>query len=379
MRKSNYIISILFLLFIFAVGGYNMKRVLPGVLNNIKNDPAYRENFNTRIEDDYRQSFVKRSTFIDGYGIVQKAMQRNVIGNIEFIREKDIMSAAGRYAPSEQFLTEMQSLKDYLDEKEIPLLYVQMPVREDYDESVPLEIANERVVFAEYRRRLGDMGVEMLTGNELLGETKLQDFYFKTDIHPKTSGEIQVANKIAEKLEEAFDIQINDLIQEDDPRFIKKSYAFDGNLVKSAGKYYIGADTFEEYVPMEQPHYNVENYCAGVSQQGNFEEVIMNDGMRSYLVTSYLRYGCSYYNVNNMDSDGPNLLIICDSYAYRTISYLSLQCQNITIIDPRFYGQGEGNPIPNAIESRDYDCVIYLHGDIGITTYSMYGQEGDVE
>lgn len=53
-------------------------------------------------------------------------------------------------------------------------------------------------------------------------------------------------------------------------------------------------------------------------------------------------------------------MFICDSYCYRTISFLSLGCKNITVIDPRFKGESES--IEYFIKNNCYDAVICLHG-----------------
>lgn len=382
MKKSSYIISLLFLIAIFGAGIYNMRRIAPVILNNYRSNQDYKTDLTNNIENDYRQNFVKRSKFIEGYGIVQKVMQRRILGNVEFIRENDdMMNATGRVAFSDMFISEMSALKQILDEKDIPLLYVQMPVRESYDSSVSMELNNTQDNFLRYAECIKDMGISAVVGNDLLegdGDPSFEEFYFKTDIHPTTKGEIWVANKIAEKLDEEFGVEITGLIQENDSRFIKLEHEFEGNLIKSLGKYFVGTDVFEEYIPNEQPQYDIKNFCSGYDETGRYEDVVMN-GMQNgiydrgtYWVTNYLRYGLPYYNINNLDSDGPNLMIICDSFSYRTISYLSLQCSNITVVDPRFYGQGEGNPIIDAINQYEYDCVIYIHGGMGITSHSMF-------
>ena len=121
-------------------------------------------------------------------------------------------------------------------------------------------------------------------------------------------------------------------------------------------------------------------------QTGSFEEVLMNgyDGqlelsgeneIYTYWITNYLKYGYPAYRIENLNSDGPELLVICDSLCYRTLSYLALSCKSITVIDPRFYPGGEdNNMVELALKDRTYDAAMYLHGTFYTTKYSMFGE-----
>lgn len=376
MQKSRVFLMGLFILFIFGIGGINLRNSFSIIKSNYKNDTEYRKNLNSNVEEDYRNNFTKRNMFVNGYGVIQRALGRNIIGNMEFVQEHGTMDIAHVYEYSDYFESEINNLDSILSNKQIPFLYVQMPIREDYDSTVPSEICNTKDICLRYKDDLKSMGIEMLTGEDILnGENApdIDEFYFKTDIHPTTKGEIWTANKIAEKLGDEYGIKIDNLINDNDSRFTKLSHPFLGNLAKSVGEYYIGKDIFEEYIPKIQPDYEIENICTGEIQKGKFEDVVMN-GMQKegnsdgYYVTNYLKYGLACYNVTNKNVEGPNLMIICDSFAYRMISYLSLQCKNITVVDPRFFDYQQGNnPLLQSLELYDYDCVIYLHGTVDIT------------
>lgn len=96
------------------------------------------------------------------------------------------------------------------------------------------------------------------------------------------------------------------------------------------------------------------------------------DETYTYWITNYLRYGAGGYHVENLDSDGPSLLVICDSLCYRTLSYLSLECKNITVIDPRFIPADGTDYVKKALEDKMYDAAIYLHGTFYTTDHSMF-------
>ena len=99
------------------------------------------------------------------------------------------------------------------------------------------------------------------------------------------------------------------------------------------------------------------------------------DEMHTYWITNYLKYGYPAYRIENRNSDGPDLLFICDSLCYRTLSYLALSCKSITVVDPRFYPDGENQDMVGlALDRQHYDAAMYLHGTFYTTKYSMFGK-----
>lgn len=383
--KISYIIPVSFLLALGVLGGYNLKSAFPVVRENIKSDKTYLEEGTGRLEEDYRTSFAGRQSFVDFYGLVQKGMGRKTAGNMEFVRTgTGLMDYVTKESDVMPFAEEMSELKSILDAKNIPLLYVQMPVREEEGSQEPETLIRTRAYYDEIRKVTDGAGIVCMDEEEILageGAPVREEFYFKGDVHPTTKGEIWTANKIADKLKGTFGVPIPGVIKEDDPRFEKHSHPFMGNLVQSLGQYYVGLDEFEEYIPKRQPAYHLEELSGAWEMDGTYEEVIMNgydkdneDEKNTYWVTNYLRYGSAGYHVENLNSDGPSILFISDSLCYRTMSYLSLQCKNITVIDPRFLQEGQGDPVSQALNSKSYDAVIYLHGTFYTTDYSMFGE-----
>lgn len=387
-RKSNkisYIISGSFLLALVVFGILGIRSALPKVKENIKGDTTYLEKGGSKIEEDYRVSFPGRERLVDVYGLVQKGMGRRTAGNMEFVRtENNLMDYVTKESNVEPFAQEMVELKQRLDEKAIPLLYVQMPLREEEGSGEPENLIRTRAYYQEIRNVTDPAGIYCIDEDEILEGPKApsrEEFYFRGDVHPTTKGEIWMANLLADKLDKAFDVYIPDVIKEDDARFEKHSHPFLGNLEQSLGQYYVGLDEFEEYIPREQPNYHMEEITGAWSLDGVYGQVVMNgydnnivDEKRTYWVTNYLKYGASGYHIENNDSDGPSLLFICDSLCYRTISYLSLQCSNITVIDTRFLKEDGTDPVALAMNSKNYDAVICLHGTFYTTDYSMFGR-----
>lgn len=386
-KKSRiaYLIPVCFLFILVGIGGLNAKAVLPLVEEKLALDEGYLKEGGSQLEEDYRTFFWKQREWVNLYGMIQNAMGKRLSGNMRFIRtDSGLMDYVTKESDVYPFAEEMLELKQVLDEKGVPLLYVQMPVREPEESSEPDILIRTRTYYSQIREITDAAGILCMDEEEILeGEEapSRDEFYFKTDVHTTTQGEIWMANKIAEKLESEYRVAILDVIQEEDERFEIHSHPFAGNLVQSLGVYYVGIDEFEEYIPKEQPTYHLEDVFGGWYADGKYEEVIMNgydqsseDETYTYWITNYLRYGVGGYHVENLDSDGPSLLVICDSLCYRTLSYLSLECKNITVIDPRFIPADGTDYVKKALEDKMYDAAIYLHGTFYTTDHSMFGQ-----
>jgi len=384
-RNPEHLLTVLFLGILFSIGFVNLKAVIPTIKEKISSDTSYLSSGGTNLEEDYRLAFWNRRDWINSYGVTQKLLGRRIIGNVDFaLAENGVLDRSAREEDVLPFAQELGELKDRLDEQNIPLLYIQMPPREPAQDRNPEQLFQTRTYYGQINDAIKDKQITCLDEQEILigdGHPDLQDFYFKTDIHTTTKGEIWMTNKISEKLRQSFGIAIPQVISETDSNWKKHSHPFLGNFAQSIGEYYIGTDTFEEYLPSFSTHLKVKDVWENWEAEGSFEEVLMNnydkladDETYTYWITNYLRYGQGGYHIENSSSDGPRLLFICDSLCYRTLSYLSLGCSRITILDPRFYPENADDPVEKVLSESSYDAVIYLHGTFFTTDYSMFGR-----
>lgn len=383
--KADYLLTILFLALIFGIGMLNAFSVLPDVKENLKENPDYFAAGGKNLEDDYRTSFWKRKNWINTFGISQKLLGRKIIGNVEFgVTESGGIEKVTGLKNIDSFAAELIELKNRLDQRHIPLLYVQIPPRQEKESQDPPEFFRTRTYYNQINERTADANIVRLDEEEILsgsGSPKRSNLYFKTDMHTTTEGELWVMKKICQKLNQEFGISIKDIDVGNTAAFQKYSYPFIGNLALSVGEYFVGTDTFEEYIPTTPTQLTIRDLYGTSEHSGKFDEVLMNGyslqpdkNIYTYWITDYLKYGSSGYHIENQDSKGPSLLFICDSLCYRTIAYLSLGCSNITVLDPRFYSNNEGDLVEKVLTEKTYDAVVYLHGTFSTTDYSMFGR-----
>lgn len=384
-KKLASLTTMLFLAFIIGIGAVNAIHIFPEIKTAAKTDETYFSEGGKRLEEEYRTQFWKRRDWINLYGAAQKAAGRRVIGEMQFVRtDEGLMDYVSKEENVLPFANEMVELKQRLDADNLPLFYIQMPARADSSDSTPEILLRTNEYYREIRSVTDAAGIRCMDETEILAGEQAPDraeFFFKTDIHMTTEAEIWMANKIANLLNTECGTDIQNLIQTDDERYEKNTYLFLGNLAQSAGVCYNGIDRFEEYVPKNQGNFRMSELQGQWEVSGGFEEVLMNgysenseeEEMYTYWVTDFLRYGTGGYNIENVEQEDTNLLVICDSLCYRTLSYLAMECANITILDPRFYADGT-DMVELALNQRDYDAVIYLHGSFYTTDYSMFGR-----
>ena len=345
------------------------------------------ENFSNEIqnvEEISKENFQYKNNLIDLYGMSLILLNKNVVGNFEFVRDSiGIMQRFETVPSSEKFVNNLLNLKNVLDEKGIPLIYVQMP-----DRTRNLSLASESSGFTFYMQRNEHMLNEIQeNGIEILDFDKLIDFdptapdyseyFFHTDVHLSTQAEFWMFQFLSDYLTTNHGIIFNNLDQassQDDYEI--SEYKFLGNLSRLSGRFFTESDCFENYIPIFETNLQLVDKYGNIKRTGNFQSVVMNGheyesniDMYTYWITNYGNYPEPYYQYQNqMNTNGPKILIISDSILLRCISFFSLISENVTVIEPRFL---EGiSYLEWALSENDYDAVI-----VGAASYSFFTSE----
>lgn len=321
------------------------------------------------VETDFQASVDRREDFINLYGVALNALNQKIIGDFEFVKDSDgIIQLYEKQHDANGFLGSVEELKQYLDRVGTPLIYVALP-----DKGRNLKL--DGLTFNwQMSKKVG----EMLTGKvdildvETLMESEpdapaFSEFFFKTDLHAATCAEFWVAKLLARHLEQAYDLHFaNAQTVFDLSNYAISSYDFFGGNARSAGKYFAGLDDFEIYIPDFETKLELNNPSSELTRTGDFENVMMNgyteptDGSYMYWVTDFAQYPSPYYRYINhaVPEDAPNVLIICDSVFLRGLSYLTLGCSGLTVLDPRTFSGTEY--VESTLMEQHYDAVIMI-------------------
>lgn len=292
----------------------------------------------------------------DLYGIGLNLLNKNVVGNFEFIRDEDgYMQLQASYDFS-TFENSMEELYAATQEKGIPLFLVNLPEASSSDK---LPIADYMGINNMGRRStvksLAERGIDVIN-------IESEDFYFKTDIHPTTDGEFMAAQLICNYLEnKGIKVDSKEKIFNKN-NYTKKSFDFLGNLGTNTGVYYTGTDIFDMYFPNFDTSFELNVLESGVHKVGDWKSVITNGfdevepNVHIYYVVNFLYWPNPIYKITNHLSAGPRILYVSDSCALRTMAYMSLCCSEITVVDTRY--SVEKNYLNRELQNGKYDAVI---------------------
>lgn len=376
-KKRDCIVAFFSALFVVtllclnAKSYFKMLEVIPQALEE-KQDIAQ---ISDQWSDILRESFWNKDGFADIYGAVERSLGKNIIGNFEYIKDNlgilHMYSEVGDYSNLPE---EIKYLKEYCDELNTPLMYVQMAPRLMISSQFNGDYApnDNRTAMQHWVNAISNLGIYVLDyEKDIVNQEKLEpgNVYFKTDAHMTTDAEWALLEELTNVLQNEYNITLSNV----DTVLNRENYIVDtrdflGNFARSVGQYFTGTDQFDMLVPKFETHLKYFNSDGNLERFGNFEDALMNgyekDPLAStytYWVTNYGHFMSDTYRYENEDvPDGCDLLFIMDSQGYRTISYLSLMCHSITVVDPRYSPTGQA--LTDVLNNSTFDAVIVMCG-----------------
>lgn len=346
----------------------------------------------SKFEDLHKSNFYKKNDIVDIFGIIQNILAKNIIGDLEYYRDDNKVMQAFDFRPEyTDFADEMLKLKDFAVEYNTPILYVQAPSKViDGYTNVPKGFVNTQnsnmdkliEVLEENEIPIFDYRQEINNGGFYGG-----DVFFKTDLHMTTEAELDMMDSLINILEMDFGLKFENkeqMLNINNYEVISKPFL--GNYAFSSGKYFAGLDIFNMYIPKFETTYTLSDIIGNELRKGNFEDVIMNgyhdasSNERTYWVTNYLQFNNPAYQYENNKVNTNNILLVTDSLSMRMAAYLSLMCNNVTIIDPRVEGQDYNLQL--AMQQKKYDVIIVAQGsyltDTKLIKYNLKNPSAEI-
>lgn len=308
-----------------------------------------------------KEKFLYKKQAADIYGLGLMALNKNVVGNFEFMKVNGGSTMRFEDAiDTEHFYNEMIELNNYLKEKDTPLIYMNIPFKSLTENEAE---ANGYIGYynslTDLYNKLQAEGIDTIyLGDEI---TTDETPYIKSDGHLHTDFEFETARIICDRLmnKYGYDIPEYDKVF-DKNNYDIKDYPFLGAMSRNSGRYFSGVDTFQIFHPKYDTAMNMYVYDNNVQKSGTYDEVCLNGYEQrddvseyTYWIIDFLQYPNAYCDINN-DVKGPKILLITDSVMYRCASFLSLSSSNVTVIDPRF----DTELLVNNALKCDYDAVV---------------------
>ena len=282
----------------------------------------------------------------------------------------------GRYekTSTDYEVQQMTDFKNYLDSKGIRLLYVNEPAKYIDDAYYTEQFGGESYLNRNadlFLQRISEAGIESLDLRDCIAEEGLDpmSLFYRTDHHWTVPASLWAAGKIAEKLNETFQYQIDlSLYNPDSFTSVLYEDAWLGEQGRKVAKSYIGLDDYVKMTPNYATSYTVFKPDGSALTSGDFSIFIDETDYEyngDYYTAPSLHYSYDAYNYNtihNNKAKGGNILLLGDSYESSMAPFLSLGISDIKVVVLR----GMTGSIREEIEKGDYDTVIIAYAQFMI-------------
>lgn len=318
----------------------------------------------------------KGHLFIELYGGVQALSDRTVVedvdpqysvvkltdGTITFINaEPKDVTGNGRA---------VVRLAQALEEREVPLLYVQAPQKlQENDDRLPTGVTDYGNDYADQVLGvLAENNVATLDLRETLADTgrDWSSFFFRTDHHWTPEAAFTAHQALAQVLETDYGFTIPEE-NTDSAAFTRTNLSdfFLGSQGKRVGSLYAGTDDIEIWKPSFDTDFTYSIPIYDMERTGPFEESLLFperiEEKDFFNGNPYTLYAGGDYPMariyNELSPDRPRIMLLRDSYACVLTPFLALDCGELITVDLRYFN----DDLLTYVDWLEPDLVIVMH------------------
>lgn len=281
---------------------------------------------------------------------------------------------------SEEFTTDIEKsivditkLSNYLEEKNIPFMYMQLPCKVSKEgENLPKGVKNtSNIKSTQLVEGLKNGNVNVLDYRDVLIKQDIDflDRFYKTDTHWKITESLNATKELCREIEKKCDVEI------DWSKLEKSSYEsiiykdiFLGSAGKITGIIYSGVDDFELLLPKYDTNYSWECTQKEFYKKGNAKDALLYhlqldwnyEIVNPYGVYSLVNFGHTIIKNHDLKSD-KKILCLNDSFSNPMAMFMASQFAEVHFLDLR----GEKKDLKKIIKEVNPSMVIMLY-----TTFS---------
>ncbi|MBQ1351460.1 MAG: hypothetical protein IIY71_01915 [Oscillospiraceae bacterium] len=399
MNKSRYTWgAVLFFLVIFGMFfwiGIDSGSVLDSIRTSYKanrpEQPTVLDKVTLTIdatEKALNESADRAHGFIQLFGGVQKLLDKRVIedanpentvvrldnGKLQFVSQGAEQVDVSAEADA------LISLNKTLEEAEIPLLFMAAPskIREG-KEGLPV-IAKEygNAQMDQLVDQIQQGGVETLDFRTVFDALpNFDDYFFKTDHHWRPEGAFLAFQVLCDRLRDQYGISVDSRFT-DPAEYESTVYknVFLGSQGKRIGTWYAGVDDITLIAPRFETNLTYEVPLEQIQRTGDYRDsVIFRERVeqRDYFNSNpYTMYAGGDYDLarveNHLNTNGPDIVMVRDSYACALTPFLSLACSTLETVDLRHF---KGSLTDYLLE-RKPDMVLFLYTTATTNSPAMF-------
>ena len=280
-------------------------------------------------------------------------------------------------------------LADVLEDREIPLLYVQAPQKlQAEDPRLPDGVEDYGDDYADQVLSvLEENGVASLDLREVFAalDRPWSSFFFRTDHHWTPEAAFLAYQTISQVLSEDYGFQI-DPAWTDPGSYTRTTYSsyFLGSQGKRVGTLYGGVDDIELWAPTFKTQFTYSIPIYDMERTGPFEESLLFperiEEVDYFNGNPYTLYAGGDYPMariyNEENPEGQRILLLRDSYACALTPFLALDCGELITIDLRYFH----DDLLTYVDWLDPDLVMvmYTAGSVGLEELFTFFPQTDM-
>lgn len=312
------------------------------------------------------------------------AKMNRIVGN-NYIKNKRVVAnleegyliTMHEQVETKAYANNVIGLSQYLENKDIPFLYVESLYKVERSEQNPLcydDYCNKNA--DELLGYLENSGIKLLDLRDCIrAEQEYSTLFFKTDTHWKPETGVWATRVIMEKMNEINPGMVN-IRDFDNVDFEEVTYEdrFLGGLGRTVGMGYSKPEDFTLVWPRLDNNFHYIAPTININAQGKFEDVLIDwsqfeqEGYYNNSVYESYMYNRQHYaEIINLDSNNEStVLFLSDSFGITVAPFLSLGIKRIIFIDPRLFN----GSVENVIEQILPDMVVAMYNPEVINTVS---------
>lgn len=388
VMKRNRIISVLFIVLIFAVFigmFFNAETVAKNVYYGViepKDKSVFGavKGFISGTESGVEKGVFIRSEMIDLNGLFSSIINKKYmqdadpenhiykLDNGQLTLRYDYTNTASSVAAYREFAESLKS--------DTKLLYVMPPVKSSKENaSLPVSIEDYCDVMAdEYLIGLKESGLEYVDLREYSAQLadNYSEIFFNTDHHWKPESAFQAFKIIGKQLD--LEHKPDEIVFDDNAyNFDTIQENFLGSSGKRVGRYYGGMDDFTYISPKYDTDMSITIKTQEdkiIEREGNFTDCVFFEEYFKYYPDAsankyftYLGDNQPLINVVNHSVNKGRALIIEDSYGLPLSPFLSLLFRKTDIVDLRYYTD---HTVKEMCEIYDYDYIFVIYNQTSL-------------
>lgn len=391
MKRSNTILSVLFLVILFTMAGYTLSD-FDALRTAVTDGWAEQEEVDSpleyaadRTEAALNAALDREHHFIELYGLMQRLTNQRFVEDsysYSVIRLDNGTLTFGSVGQVQKDTSENAAataeFAEGLAELGIPFSAVMTP------QKVPQGVNCVPGALKDYHNEEADQFLSLLEKKGLhtvdlrdtMG-TDLTCYFFRTDHHWNADGAFLGNQLMTAALGEEYGFApfAPGL---DETQFTKRVYEelFLGSQGKRVGTLYAGTDDFVTWHPTFDTRMTYLTSDTAVPRTGSLEQALFftqHLKLDHFNGNPYVTFAGGDWGkatvVNEGNPDGPNVVMIRDSFGCAITPFFALQCSKLTTIDLRAYS---GDDLTAEIAEIDPDFVVLLYSPSSTVSDGMF-------